>query len=332
MTIDALEQRLTDLAFDRPDAGRVTARVLSLARKRRRPAVARLGALAAATLLIAAAVVYFVPAADAVLADTPIAGDLLRSAGLTGAGNRVTAVGAVASSSGFRLQLVGAYADSTRTVLLLRANPAILPLGPPSLDPQLSDQFGRTYHVQSELTDSRTGQVIIEFEALAWPDALTDARIALNVTALKRACASAQFCTDPVSSEPMVRGSWTLRATVGVDESTSLALPAPAHLGPATFNFTSVRSSLATIGIEMSVKGATFDDLQQRVADGRKGTPVFTIDLFAPNGDTATASYSLGEDQRGPLIQFLGYRFGPGNYRLHISYRGSDVDRLLMVP
>jgi hypothetical protein len=103
-------------------------------------------------------------------------------------------------------------------------------------------------------------------------------------------------------------------------------------LGPAAFQFRSVRSSTATIGIDIEVKGATFDDLEQRVPDGGKGTPVFTIDLFSPSGDVADAGYSIGEDRQGLIIQFLGYRSGPGQYRLHISYRGGEVDRVLTVP
>ncbi|HEY8813687.1 MAG TPA: hypothetical protein VIP57_01075 [Candidatus Dormibacteraeota bacterium] len=332
MALETLEHRLTDLTLEAPDAGRVTARVLSLAQKPSGRPLVRIVSLGVATLLIAVGVLYFVPAADAALADAPIAGDLLRDAGLTGAGTQVTSVGAVASSSGVRLQLIGAYADSTRTVLLLRANPAVDPFGVPGYDIQLTDQFGRSYNVQSGQTDSRTGQVIVEFEALAWPDALTGARITLKAIAVRRTCLAAPFCSDPLPDGPLVAGSWVLPATLGVDEGTSLALPSPAQLGAATFQFTSVRSSAATIGIDIQVTGATFDDLEQRIPDGGKGTAVFTIDLFSPTGDLASASFTTGEDLQGPIIQFLGYRSGPGDYRLHISYRGGSADRIITVP
>ena len=78
--------------------------------------------------------------------------------------------------------------------------------------------------------------------------------------------------------------------------------------------------------------GATFNDLEQRVPDGGKGKPVFTIDLFSPSGDVVDAGYSVAEDRQGVIIQFQGYRSGPGEYRLHISYLGSAVDRILTVP
>jgi hypothetical protein len=332
MALETLEQRLTDLIFETPDPGSVTARVLTFPRKPRGRALPRVIARGVATLLVAAGVLYFVPATDAALADAPIAGDLLRDAGLTGAGTQVTSVGAVASASGVRLQLIGAYADSTRTVLLLRANPAVDLFGVPGYDIQLTDQFGRSYNVQGGQTNSVTGQSIVQFEALAWPDALTGARITLKVTAVKRLCVAAAFCSDPLLDPPTVMGPWVLPATLGVDEGTSLALPATAQLGAASFQFTSVRSSSATIGIDIQVTGVTFDDLSQMVPDGGKGTPVFTIDLFSPTGDLATAASSMGDGLQGPVIQFLGYRSGPGEYRLHISYRGSSVDRVLAVP
>ncbi|MDQ6722605.1 MAG: hypothetical protein M3003_17685 [Candidatus Dormibacteraeota bacterium] len=331
MNTDSLERRLTDLTFEAPDPGRITARVLSMEDRPRRRQVPRLIALGVATLVIAASVLYFVPAADAALAGAPVAGDLLRDAGLVGAGNRVTSVGVVADAAGFRLQLVGAYADSARTVLLLRADPAILPLG--AVDAQLTDQFGRTYHMQAGQSDSRTGQVIVEFEALAWPDALTGARIKLAVTAVEKACPFSAFCSDPVSPGSVVRGSWMLPAVLGVDEGTALPMPAVARLGDATYRFTDVRATQATIAVDIEITGITIADLEQIAPTGGKGTPRFSIELVGPNGEFASASYLTSEDLQGVHVHFLGYRFAPGEYHLHVSYLGSgDFERVLSVP
>ena len=77
MTPDVLEQRLAGLTMNVPDAGRITARVLSTAAMPRRRNFVRLAALAVATLALMLAVLYFAPRADAVLADTPVAGNLL---------------------------------------------------------------------------------------------------------------------------------------------------------------------------------------------------------------------------------------------------------------
>ena len=185
MSNDLLEQRLQNLVVETPDAGRITARVLSSGRQRRARRVPRVASLGGATVALLLLIAYFVPAADAVLADTPIAGNLLQEAGLTGAAGRITSVGAVADSSGYRLKLVGAYADSTRTVLLLQAQPAILPLEEFSV---LTDQFGRTYQMHGGYSNSLTGDVIVEFDPLAWPDSITGARITLHVTSIGPAC------------------------------------------------------------------------------------------------------------------------------------------------
>src|ERR1700687_5692006 len=249
MALDLLEQRLADLAVDTPDPGRVTAFVMSRAARRGRRHLARAAAIAVATVTLMAAVLYFAPAADVVLADTPIARELLRDAGLLGAGNRVTAVGAVSTSSGVRLQLIGAYADSTRTVLLVHAEPAVRPSGLGPTD-TVTDQFGRSYFINRSMSNGLTGNIVFQAEPLAWPDAITGARITLHLTGLVPVTCTGSPPVDPKAHHDdegvHLAGSGPLPATLGVDESTTLALPAPAQLGPATFRFTSVRSSSAT--------------------------------------------------------------------------------------
>jgi hypothetical protein len=334
MTTDALEQRLTDLAVEAPAAGRITARVLSQAGRPRRRKLPRLIALGVATLMIAASVLYFVPAADAGLAGAPVAGDLLRDSGLIGAGDRVTAVGAVSDSSGFRLELIGAYADSSRTVLLLRANPAILPL---DFNANLTDQFGRTYRTSSGQSDSRTGEVIAQFEALAWPDAFTGARITLRVTSVESACSSAAFCSESHSGN-VVAGAWTLPATIGVDEGTVLATPVRGRLGAGNFRFTSVVSTPATIAVDIEVTGMTMTDLGKTVPDKGKERPLFTVDLVGPDGSldlTGGGGADYSQDLGGVHLHFWWPRSAAsaGDYRLRVVYEGiGEIDRVLHIP
>ena len=177
MTTELLERRLEALTVEMPDPGRVTARVLgprTLSHARRWPRVALSGV---ATVLLFAATIYFVPVADLAIAKVPGAGELLREAGLVGASDRVRWVDAVSTSSGVQLRLVGAYADSTRTVLIMHAEPAISSLG---IDPYITDQFGRTYHVESGSSNTLTGDVVMQFEGPSWPAEFTGSRITLH--------------------------------------------------------------------------------------------------------------------------------------------------------
>jgi hypothetical protein len=340
VTLDLLEQRLADLTVSAPDAGRITSRVLSLAATPRRRPIGRLAALAVATLALMLGVLYFVPRADAVLADTPVAGNLLRDAGLAGAGDRVTAVGAVSTSSGYRLELVGAYADATRTVLIVHAQPSIY-LG--GTDPELKDQFGRSYMLRGAMADARTGELVMEFEALAWPDAITGARIALHWTAVQPVT-----CITPAgdpghpvcnTGQP-VAGSWTLPAIIGVDEGTVLTLPAPGRLGSANFRFTSVVSTPATIEADIEVTGISFKDLNKRIPDGLKGRPAFTVELIGPDGLTNGSGGGGGnssDDLTGTHIQiqlrWVREKSVAGDYRLRVAYEGlGEFDRVLHIP
>jgi hypothetical protein len=323
MTTDLLEQRLENLAVETPDAGRVSARVLArapLPRRRRGPRVA-LSLVATVVLLVLVA--YFVPTADLAVAKVPIAGDWLRDAGLVGAHDRITMVGSRATSSGYTLTLVGAYADSTRTVLLVHSNPPSLPGS--GFETVLRDQFGRSYQFQGSVTDTRTGDESMQFEPLAWPDAITGARITLQISSIDTVTA-----TGPRTS---VAGSWTLRATLGVDVAQALPLPEPASLGAANFRFTSVTYTPATVQVDMEVTGVSGDYLWRRIPDGGKGTLALQIELIDPNGQVINGGGGSG-DPSATHIQFVAFReSGAGNYLLRVTLVGDGTfDRVLKIP
>jgi hypothetical protein len=276
----------------------------------------RIAAAPVAFIVLAALAAYFVPAADTALADIPFASDLLRSAGLVGARDRITSVGSSATSSGHTITLIGAYADSTRTVLLVRSNPPSLPTG--GFDTSLTDQFGRTYQFHGGTTNMLTGEGTMEFDALAWPDALTGARITMHINRIDAIGPGPDF-----KDLGEVRGSWNLPATIGVDEASSLPLPAPATTGSIHYRFTSVTYTPATIVIDMLVTGTTAQEMNTRIPDGRKGTPVFTMAVEEPNGEV-TNMWLLGEqEQQGVRVHSLFYRIGgSGEYVLRFNYVG----------
>ena len=325
MNSDLLEERLQNLAIDPPDAGRVIAHVLAPRAKRPPHIAPRIGLASVATLALLALVAYFVPAADLAIATVPGADDVLRQAGLIGAADRITFVGAVADSSGYRIELVGAYADSSRTVLLLKGTPAFVP----SQDIlQITDQFGRSYDELSGYDNTLTGDSVLQFEPLAWPNPLTGARITLHLSQVGAADA-------PYTP---VRGSWTLSVVLRVDEARSLPLPGPGTLGPAHFTFSSVSYTPASILIDLDVAGVTRGDIERVIPDGLKGRPIFGIDLIDPAGAPVNGAYDIygpGElttTPNGVHVHFIGYRVGHGNYVLKVRYDQDTFVRTLTIP
>jgi hypothetical protein len=323
MTVDLLELRLEKLVVETPDPGRVSARVLARAPRPRRRRLPRVALSTVAAVALLALVAYFVPTADLAVARVPIAGDWLRDAGLVGAHDRITMVGSRATSSGYTLTLVAAYADSTRTVLLVHSNPPSLPGG--GFETVLRDQFGRSYQFQGSVTDTRTGDESMQFEPLAWPDGLTGARITLQISSIDTVTA-----TGPRTS---VAGSWTLRATLGVDVAQALPLPEPASLGAANFRFTSVTYTPATIEVDMEVTGVSGDYLWRRIPDGGKGTLALQIELIDPNGQVINGGGGSA-DPSATHIQFIAFReSGAGNYLLHVTLVGDGTfERVLKIP
>jgi len=327
MTTEFLEERLQSLAAAAPDAGRITVRVLAAAPQRRRPVWPRLSLSVVATVVLIALVLYFVPAAGTAFAKVPFASELLQSAGLAAVGDRITSVNSESSSSGYTLKLVGVYADATRTVLLVRSNPPSFPglRGGPTV---LTDQFGRGYQYHGGSADIRDGEETMEFDALAWPDAFTAARVTLHLTSLAPLSLSGTL--------PEVQGDWTLRATVSVDEARSLEAPAPATLGSADFEFTSVAVTPATIVVDMRERGLSMDDLNRRIADGGKGRPALTIELIDPHGAVIQGMGATAEESNGDWVEIhlLVFReAGPGDYTLRVSYEGAgSFERVIRIP
>ena len=316
MTTELLEQRLRDLAVDAPDPGRVSARALGTARRRMRmrwPTVAA-GSVAAVVLL--ALVAYFVPASGTVVAKMPVAGDVLN------AGDRVTVVGASATSSGYTITLVAAYADANRTELKLTISPAAtVSFG---LD-DMTDQFGRSYHPTSSFGNLLSGEVTAEFEPLAWPDSITGARITVNISSIEPA-------PDPSAGD--IKGTWTLHAILGVDEGTALAPPAPMTLGRAHLTFKSVIYTPGSVAVDLDIAGVSMDDIDFRLPDpsNPKGSPAFVLDVLDPDGNSILGTTSENWDWLSPVhVHILGNRHGSGRYSIVASYLGVQATRSFVV-
>ncbi len=316
MSIEPLEVRLRELALTAaPDAGRVTARVLSTHRRRARLRWPRVTLSAVAAMILFAVVAYFAPASSTVVARVPLAGATV------GASERVTMVGASGVSAGHTVTLVGAYADSTRTELRLHVSPAAM-IG---FGINLSDQFGRTYGATSSFGNLLTGDVTAEFEPLGWPDAMTGARIDVHVSQLDAG----------VDFRQVVKGTWTLHATLGVDEGTTLANPAPISLGSARLSFTSVVATPGSLEVDLDIIGVSLQDLEARAPDTAtiKGSRVFILDLRDSQGNSVLATDNETQDWFSPIhVRLQSYISAPGTYLLVAGYDGQVATRTITVP
>jgi hypothetical protein len=316
MTAYTLDERLRGMVLETPDPSRVTAHVLHrLSRRPRWPFRFALAPLAVVVLCVAVA--YFVPSAGTVIARVPGAG------GVLGVNGHITSVGSSATSSGYTLTLVGAYADSTRTVLQLHSSPAIAFIGP---DARITDQFGRSYTSTNSSSNLLAGDLTAQFQPLAWPDGLTGARITLEVDELATT-------VDPRAGA--VKGTWKMYATLGVDEGTSMVPPAGGTLGSAHFTFTSVTYTPATIAIELDMTGVTSGDLGREVSNGAaKPSPAFQIDVLDTNGMVVTNNTEVDDGLFGVShVHLIASRNDGGHavYTVRVTYMGQSFDRTLTV-
>ncbi len=321
MTVDALEKRLQELDVETPDAGLITARVLSRNAPPRRRGIPRLATAPLALVAMVVLVAYFAPAADIAIAErSHWSGEILQWAGLVGASDRITAVNEMASSSGYRLTLQGAYADSSRTVLIMHSDPAIASAD--GFSTTLTDQFARTYHFSGSVSNTLTGDLVMTFEPLQWPDSLIGARIALHARKLT------------TSARTDIDGTWDLTAALGVDAARPLPPPAPGDIGPAHVRFTSVTYTPATIEIRLEVTGVSGEELSRRVPNGGKGEPVFLVEIIDPNGQLIGGSFTGPFNPYPNPIEVSAYRQSQGGrYLVLVSYYGyGSFTRPLTVP
>jgi hypothetical protein len=333
---DPLAQRLRQLEVATPDAARVTAAVLAAHRSgpagvRGRFVIAL--AMVPVVMLIATAIAaYIAPAFSQALADAPIAGrvagPVLRQYGLASIENRVSSFGDRSASSGYTLELVAGYADSFRTVLFIRATPAGGAVGLLSSNfAQLRDQFGREYRRTGGFSNSETGDAAITFVPIEWPANRLGARLTLAVTRLE----------DRNPAQPIViSGSWELRGTLLPEEGTDLPLPGPGDLGGAQVTFTKLRALPATLLVEFEMTGIGSADLFERIPDGLKGRPAFTVRVIDSSGrELRPLSGGGGSAGKANTIrqESLFEVTAPGRYELVLAWEGhGTLTRTLVVP
>lgn len=290
---DLLERALNRLDFDVPDglvdraiAGAERAPVRAPVAEQIRIAVGRAATLVVAILFVNLVAAYFAPRYGQALADAPIVGGVaapvLRYSGLDA--SQITSLNVSATSSGHTIKLVGGYADTERTVLLMEFDGK--PLRVPSKSNQdpccfaegtLVDQFALEY---SRVPSS--DQQAATFEPVRGLAARVGARLMLHITILH------------TNGPEVATGDWRLPVTLFQQPGKVLAVPGPVTANGIIYTIKSVRLSGTQLSIQFYLSGP-------RIEEYRKQGMPNTAESAGPEGFYQKyVAPSLVDSQRHP--------------------------------
>ena len=282
--IDSLERALYRLDFEVPDGlvdravaraakPPVRARVAQI-RIATRMAAGRAAALVVAILFVNLVVAYFAPRYGQALADSPIVGgvaaSVLRYTGLEA--SQTTKLNASATAAGHTIKIVGGYADTERTVLLMEfdGKPHEVP-GKSNHDPccfaegTLTDQFALRYQ-RTNSFDNLTAT----FEPVRGPASRVGARLTLHITTLH------------TNGPETVSGDWRLTVTLFQQAGKVLAVPAPLTANGITYTIRSVHLSGQQINIQFNLSGQPIDEYRKMKAPDMAGPEGFYQRYVSP--------------------------------------------------
>lgn len=248
----------------------------------------------------------------------------------------------VADNAGYRVELVGGYADNLRTILFVTAaadgktTPAKT-WG--AATATLTDQYGHTY---KQINNS--GLPSLEFEPLTGAATTGTAQLTLHITtiALFPDGSDHPDATSPASIAdlkealpeevgneaaggvwiPDINGNWTLRGDITAHAGQQVSLPQPAHNGDTTYTTDSITATPTVINITWTEVGG---DVTRARAEGNLELPV----LYDPSGkEVHLLGLNMGEDISQPIPSDVATRAtqtvlfpsaGPGTYHLDIG-------------
>ena len=329
-TTEQLAEQLRELKLEHPQPGAVTARVLAAAARpapRWRPSrLAITVALLLAVLPVSWGVLYFSPATAAVIAASGLGGfpgEMLDGSGL-GTGS-FTAQSASATSSGYTVQLVGAYSDSIRTVFLFQMTPAAFASG----YMHLTDQFGTFYPMQGGEGNLDTGYQAFSFEPPSGLALITGMRFTLSLDQLS-------IDQRPQKLPRYVSGTWILKGVVLPSSGTKLAVPADGALGGGTVKFVDARYVGRAVLIRADVRGVSLAGDAGVEGPKNRRIPRFQVDFIAIDGSTAkippNSRWSSSDGDATQHVQILVLDVDPGTYRFTLALAGvGTLTRTLVV-
>ena len=335
-----LARRLTHLNF--PEAAEIGPRVIQLfgqgdsGRAVRRGRWPRRLALAAVVLLLVVGALAALPSTRQALADAPIVGpfaaDLLRLAGLPSVGPRISHLDVKAVSSDHTVSLVGAYADNSRTVVIVHVDPARMP----ELPVTLTDDKGVSL-TEPVISPTEKGDVVLTFGAIPNPSPNGNP-LTLDIEEL----GPILTVSGPVTGDyGRVEGQWILHFTIKVDAQAAIPPLAPGQLGQVKVSFqetvvgTDVQVSAhltgATIG---QLEDMASDDAAAKGATGQPGPGAFQMSLLDGSGrlvKPVRLAIRNGGTRQDFVADFVWSVPGPGTYRLSLAWKGHQLDRSITV-
>jgi hypothetical protein len=276
----------------------------------------------------------FSPVYRNALADAPVFGpvtvNLLRNLGLgsstTGTASPVlpgvTPLAGSAEANGVRLELVAGYADTIRTILILKSPNGLVPfgMGVGGVDEmRLTDEFGHSY--QGWASNDGNGQLILGFAPLVAGQGAD--RLTLVIPAMYGSGPLVHVPGYPAGTKgeypgPFVAGPWTLTFDLSAAAGQRLAVPAPQTIDGTTYAITDVRKSGPFVDVQWSVSGRSVDAMVA-ANSSRSGMP-------SPSGNPDT-QYNFGSAElyspsgsRIPVQSGNGTLAGPTFRVIHVDY------------
>jgi hypothetical protein len=276
-------------------------------------------------LLIAAVLACLVAGSAAIAASTGASDQMLRFVGLAPKDSgRIQDVVGSATSSGHTVQVLGAYADVTRTVIFIHSTAG----GP--MWTTLTTDSGQSVPGGGG-TWEKDGSGALTFGPIANTNPEGEG-VTLHVLSVR------------VDGWPLavnghdLKGDWKIHFSVKVRTDSVSLTPTTGKLGHLDVTFKTAGGSGDSVFVSFQTTGATYDEMQPYycTAYGWCSTGKLHIQLFAPNGtelkllqggETSPAQKTDTPDVIAVKIRIVDHNTywagsGAGTYRMVLTYQG----------
>jgi len=357
-----LEERLRNLELPLPASlypqqlvAAARPRVLQLPRPASRPVqvskrLIRGIATVALLIIVNFGALQIWPSYRGVLADTPVFGPLTMGV-LSGLGLIPSAPGASPTPlavsqvrGGARVTLRAGYADSIRTVLLLKTTKALVPFFSGPDQPTLTDQYGQT--LKGLPGGDVSGEQILLFPPLSASDSDHPISLTLTIPAMfsqSTKSASAPMVhvagypagTKGVYPGPVTLGPWSLSFQLRAMGGVRLSRPAMQAKAGTTYTITDIMKSGPFLDVAWKESGFAPTQASTHADSFKLANAVLgDYELYSPTGQATTIVAQSGSLQPAPSTATDEAIFainGAGTYRLVVG-AGSSVAFEVHIP